>query len=91
MYPYPAGTIDFAPILTALARAAPEMLLSVGRIEDDLGFATQYLQSGMPACIVGLIATPLSRFRNTLGRDARAACPQAGGRSARLHNFLWTV
>ena len=70
MYPYPARTVDFSPILTALARAAPEMLLSVGRIEDDLGFATQVVQSSMPACIVGLIATPLSHFWDTLGSAA---------------------
>jgi branched-chain amino acid transport system substrate-binding protein len=69
-YPYPAGTVGFAPILTALARVAPEVLLSVGRIEDDLRFATQYVQHRMSPCIVGLIATSLTLFRDTMGSAA---------------------
>ena len=35
IYPYPAGTGDFTPILQQLESAAPEVVLSVGRIEDD--------------------------------------------------------
>ena len=42
-------------------------MLSVGRIEDDLRFATQYLQHSIPAGVVGLIVTPLTLFRDTLG------------------------
>jgi branched-chain amino acid transport system substrate-binding protein len=69
-YPYPAGTTDFAPILKQLERTAPAVVLSVGRIEDDLYFATQYLQCTMPADVVGLIVTPLTLFRDTLGNAA---------------------
>jgi len=69
-YPYPGGTTDFAPILKQLERTASAVVLSVGRIEDDLRFATQYLQHNIPAEVVGLIVTPLTLFRDTLGNAA---------------------
>jgi branched-chain amino acid transport system substrate-binding protein len=69
-YPYAARMVDFTPILTALERLAPEVLLSVGRIEDDLRFATQYLQHHVPTRVVGLIVTPLTLFWETLGSAA---------------------
>jgi len=70
IYPYPAGTVDFTPILHQLASDAPEVVLSVGRIEDDLRFALQYIQQRIPAGVVGLIVTPLTVFRETLGSAA---------------------
>lgn len=70
VYPYPAGTADFSALLTQLARQAPTVLLSVGRIEDDLRFAAQYVQQPMPAVLVGLIVTPMTLFRDTLGTAA---------------------
>jgi branched-chain amino acid transport system substrate-binding protein len=69
-YPYPAGTTDFALILRQLESAAPAVVLSVGRIEDDLRFATQYLQHNVRADVVGLIVTPLTLFRDTFGSVA---------------------
>ena len=69
-YPYPAGTTDFTLILKQLESAAPAVVLSVGRIEDDLRFAAQYLQHSIPAGVVGLIVTPLTLFRDTLGSAA---------------------
>jgi branched-chain amino acid transport system substrate-binding protein len=69
-YPYSAGTTDFAPILKQLESTAPALVLSVGRIEDDLRFATQYLQHRILAGLVGLIVTPLTLFRDALGRAA---------------------
>jgi branched-chain amino acid transport system substrate-binding protein len=69
-YPYPAGTIDFTPLLQQLESTAPVLVLSVGRIEDDLRFATQYLQHQIPAEVVGLIVTPLTLFRATFGSAA---------------------
>lgn len=71
LHPYAAGSNDFTPILEQLAKDAPALILSVGRIEDDLRFATRYLQYRLPASIVALIVTPLSLFRDTLGADAR--------------------
>lgn len=70
VYPYPAGTHDFSAILRQLAQQAPQLILSVGRIEDDLRFAAQYAQQAMPAALVGLIVTPMTLFRDTLGQEA---------------------
>lgn len=70
-YPYPARTTDFAPYLAQIAHHQPQLVLSVGRIEDDLRFATQYARHGLRAA-VGLIATPLALFRDTLGEAAAA-------------------
>jgi branched-chain amino acid transport system substrate-binding protein len=69
-YTYPTGTTDFTPFLKQLESAAPAVVLSVGRIEDDLRFATQYLQHSIPAGVVGLIVTSLTLFRDTLGSAA---------------------
>ena len=68
--PYAARTVDFTPILTQLADISPAVILSVGRIEDDLRFAAQYVQHRMTASVVGLIVTPLTLFRDTLGHAA---------------------
>ena len=68
--PYPAGTGDFTPILAQLESLSPAVVLSVARIEDDLRFAAQYVQHSVPARVVGLIVTPLTLFRDTLGSAA---------------------
>src|SRR5262249_9673153 len=68
--PYSAGTVDFTPILTQLESLSPAVVLSVGRIEDDLRFAAQYVQHSVAASIVGLIVTSLTLFRDTLGSAA---------------------
>src|SRR5215471_17237559 len=73
-YPYPAGTADFTPILSQLAGVSPAVVLSVGRIEDDLRFATQYVEHRIAASVVGLIVTPLTLFRDTLGSAAAQFC-----------------
>lgn len=70
-YTYAARTEDFTPILTQLVSAGPDLVLSVGRIEDDLRFATQYLQQPCTAQTVALIVTPMSLFYHTLGAAAQ--------------------
>jgi branched-chain amino acid transport system substrate-binding protein len=67
---YPPETDNFASILQSLQAAPPEMLLGVGRIEDDLRLAAQLVNSGLPLKAVGLIVTPLQQFRTTLGKSA---------------------
>lgn len=67
---YPAGTCDFTPFLQSLAAAPPTLLLSVGRIADDLRFAAQYHACGLAHHLIGLIATPLQTFADTLGAAA---------------------
>ena len=67
---YPAGTVDFEPVLSQLRSEEPDLILGVGRIEDDLQFARQLGRSGVPAATVGLIAAPLTLFRDALGAAA---------------------
>ena len=38
-YEYPAGASDFGPILRRIGRHKPDLVLGVGRIEDDIRFA----------------------------------------------------
>jgi branched-chain amino acid transport system substrate-binding protein len=69
-YTYQTGTLHFAPLLQQLAQDQPEVLLGVGRIEDDIRFATQLCQAAVPVTAVGLIATPLTLFHHSLGAAA---------------------
>ena len=69
-YQYPAATHDFTPLLQQLARDNIEVLLGVGRMEDDIRLAVQLRQAGLPLLAVGLIATPMTVFHDTLGPAA---------------------
>lgn len=64
---YQAGTEDFGAILRGLRRALPDLVLAVGRIEDDIRFAQQYVGGGIHLGIVALIAAGIERFGQTLG------------------------
>ena len=70
MSPYAPRTTDFSATLTQLVQMQPHLVLSVGRIEDDVRFAQQYVRSAVRTTAVALIATPLTLFRDSLGRDA---------------------
>jgi branched-chain amino acid transport system substrate-binding protein len=70
MVPYAPRTTDFRATLSQLAQTQPHLVLSVGRIEDDVRFAQQYVRSAVDATAVALIATPLTLFHDALGRDA---------------------
>jgi len=67
---YPPDTDNFATLLQSLQAEPPEMLLGVGRIEDDLRLAAQLPDVGLPLKAVGLIVTPLQQFQVTLGTTA---------------------
>ena len=67
VYPYEAGTTDFGPVLRTLRSVQPHVILSVGRIEDDLEFVRQLNRSGLKVGTVGVIAAPLTMFGESLG------------------------
>ena len=67
---YPPHTDDFAPLLQSLQTDPPEVLLGVGRIEDDLRLAAQLADIQLPLKLAGLIVTPLQQFQATLGEAA---------------------
>ncbi len=67
---YAPDTEDFTPLLQPLQAAPPDVLLGVGRIEDDLRLAAQLAAMDLPLKIAGLIVTPLQQFQTTLGEAA---------------------
>jgi branched-chain amino acid transport system substrate-binding protein len=67
---YPPETDNFIPLLQSLQADPPDVLLGVGRIEDDLRLAAQLSGIRIPLKITGLIVTPLQQFRTTLGEAA---------------------
>jgi branched-chain amino acid transport system substrate-binding protein len=67
---YAPHTNDFTLLLQPLQAEPPDVLLGVGRIEDDLRLAVQLAGIGLPLKAVGLIVTPLQRFQTTLGEAA---------------------
>ncbi len=69
-YPYEPRTIDFSALLRRLSNDQPDVLLGVGRIEDDVRFAAQLVRSNLDVAAVGLIVTPLHLFRTVLGKAA---------------------
>lgn len=70
VHEYVSGTEDFSNALGSIESLRPDLVLSVGRIEDDVRFSKQYIDSNVWAGLVGLIATPLGLFRDALGEDA---------------------
>jgi len=68
---YPPETDNFVPLLQALQADPPEVLLGVGRIEDDLRLAVQLSGINLPLKIAGLIVTPLQQFQTRLGEAAK--------------------
>jgi branched-chain amino acid transport system substrate-binding protein len=69
-YPYAPRTTDFSTMLTQLAQMQPHLVLGVGRIEDDVQLARQYVRGAVRTRAMALIATPLTLFRDALGHDA---------------------
>ncbi len=67
---YPPETHHFAAWLQPLEADPPDMLLSVGRIEDDLRLAAQLTASNLSVKAVGLIVAPLQQFQATLREAA---------------------
>lgn len=67
---YAADTKSFNPVIERLRQDPPELLLSVGRIEDDIEFARQLHQAQLEIEFVGFIAAPLASFGDELGDAA---------------------
>ena len=55
---FPASISDFRPILDEVARVQPDLLLCVGRIQNDLLFATQLAQRTQRLKAAAVVAAP---------------------------------
>ncbi len=58
---------DFANILDAVEQARPDLLLGVGRIQNDLLLARQIVQRGRSFGAVAVVAAPIQQFKTHLG------------------------
>ena len=61
---------DFSDTLEALAREAPDLIIGVGRIEDDLLLARQLVARGQGARAIALVAPGIGQFGESLGPGA---------------------
>ena len=57
---------DFAHILDAVEQARPDLLLGVGRIQNDLLLAKQIAQRGCSFGAVAVVAAPIQQFKTHL-------------------------
>ena len=64
---YHPPVADFHPILRELQEAQPDVMLAVGRIQDDLLLAKHIVQMGFSAKAVGLVAAGIAQFGEELG------------------------
>ena len=71
-YPYAPSTQDFLPILRRLKLDRPDLILGVGRIEDDLRFAKQLHEHRVPFREAGLVVASIASFKNALGSAAKS-------------------
>ena len=67
IWEFPASISDFRPILDEVARVQPDLLLCVGRIQNDLLFAAQLAQRTQRLKAAAVVAAPIQQFRDTLG------------------------
>lgn len=64
---YPSGTEDFRPLLRALAIEPPDILLGVGRVEDDIQLARDLCAVRLPVKAAGLVVAAIDAFQQQLG------------------------
>jgi len=61
---------DLSPLIREIKSLRPDIILGVGRIEEDLSFAQQLIEERLEAKAVALVAAPLTRFKETLRANA---------------------
>ena len=64
---YPASTKRFTDVLQELKAAQPDMVVVVGRIQDDFDLARQLAESGINAGTVVAVAAGIQGFQDDLG------------------------
>jgi len=61
---------DFTALLDEVERARPDLLLGVGRIQNDLRLAGQLVERDFGLKGVAVVAAPIQQFRDRLGEAA---------------------
>ena len=61
---------DFSALLDEVEQARPDLLLGVGRIQNDLLLASQLVRRDLGLKGMAVVATPIQQFRDRLGEAA---------------------
>ena len=67
---FQSPTTDFSALLGELDEVRPDVIIGVGRIEDDIALARQMSQRGTRAKAIALVAAGIGQFGEALGRQA---------------------
>ena len=67
---YHPPTSDFSPLLDKIRRREPDLIIGVGRIQDDLLLARQIVQKSVRARAIALVAAGIHQFGEELGDQA---------------------
>jgi branched-chain amino acid transport system substrate-binding protein len=69
-FKYPSGTKDFFLFLKQIKENSPDIILGVGRAEDDLLLANQIIENKVNAKAIGLVVAGIKEFGEVLGKDS---------------------
>ncbi len=61
---------DFSRVVAAVDRWKPDVLVAVGRTENDIGMAKQLARSNLAIGVVAMVAAGIQQFRDQLGHSA---------------------
>ena len=64
---YPAATSDFSGLIREIQDAGAEVLVAVGRVQDDLALAWQLAQSDLRLAATAVVAAGVGQFQDSLG------------------------
>jgi branched-chain amino acid transport system substrate-binding protein len=68
---YRSGKTDFSDLVDKVVKLKPDLILGVGRMQDDLNLAKSIIKSGnIPTGNVALIAASIDYFKEVFGGDA---------------------
>ena len=67
---YVSPAADFSPLLAEMEETEPDIIVGVGRIDDDLLLARQMVQRGVRARAIALVAAGIGHFSEVLGSCA---------------------
>lgn len=67
---YESPASDFSPFIKEIAEKEPDILVGVGRIQDDLLLARQLIQNQVRPKSVALVAAGIGQFKEELGDGA---------------------
>lgn len=69
-FKYPSGTKNFSSLLGEVTDNSPDLILCVGRTDDDLLLAKQILSKKSRAKAVGFVVAGIKEFGEALGKNA---------------------